>query len=740
MQNPISENLPEKEELSDSIKSGETEFRGRVLEEKIEIRDLIGRGAHGSVYKSYHRLLAQDLAVKILEKEDAEKQDTVARFLREAQVLSSFNHENIVKFHSFGKMPEGRHYIVMEYLDGKTLQEVLTESNFIFEPSSLIDMAVQILSGLAYAHQNNVIHRDLKPANIMILETENSKQVKLLDFGILKFQDSTVPAQGLTKTGNILGSVNYMSPEQCLGKKLGPASDLYALACILYECLCGSPPMQDTNDLLIMKNQIEKEIKELPLKTNIPKGLDKVIIKALNKNPEDRFKNADEMAAALSQCKHEKKMQAGGRRLSPFLFMLLPIILILAAGFYFFRFEAGKKSEDGKIEGSKIEGSKIEGSKITGGKTGEPEKAEQKLINRSRASLMPEARITSPENYTQVSNWIGENLTSRRAKPAELASAFYHCRLWEIKNPVAGSTFEPRISNKQAQRIVQILRQQEPGPERLVGLVFIYVCTPSYNAKELNKVLDELLENYPDNFAACQAAFATVIQFYESKFDTERTEFYFSKYKNYAKSAANPLAELDYTIKYCEYLLKSGKTKLALSSLNRAETRILQTLNERGSCNPSEFQAFLNLKNQMDSPKKTLAIADKYYKQVFEADLLDPKGKFDANVQLTKAIIIECYLKLKIFERAERLARILQKQIIESNKANSHADSIEQYILQAMKAQRKTGQEIKSEAENYIVQVSKIAPSRLEYCRKMLQPYLQAGKNELVPESPDGTQ
>ncbi|GMV90124.1 MAG: serine/threonine protein kinase [Chthonomonas sp.] len=252
-----------------------------------ELGPRIGSGGMGVVFGAKHRVLAREVAIKFLHPNYIDDAEAVERFLREAQVIALLDHENIVKIHDSGVSERGP-YLVMEKLTGETLKARL-ERGPLSQPLA-IQIADQVLQGLAAAHRKGAVHRDIKPANIWI--SDRDAKAKLLDFGIAKLGDRT----SITTTGAAMGTVTYMSPEQAAGKACGPPSDLYSLGVVLYEMLIGKPPFEgDTIQVL------QKHVKATPpsLPARFPAHLRSAVAKALAKKPEQRFESAEAMRKAL---------------------------------------------------------------------------------------------------------------------------------------------------------------------------------------------------------------------------------------------------------------------------------------------------------------------------------------------------------------------------------------------------------------------------------------------------------
>lgn len=266
----------------------------------IDLSDVIGYGGMSSVFKGRHRLLDQPVAVKII-LQSAIGELGLARFLREAKHTSSLNHPHIVKVLSSGELASGEAFIVMEYIHGQSLADLLKKQGRLHR-EQLKTVFEALCSALDYAHKTDLLHRDIKPANVM-LQTENDAAsiaiVKLVDFGIAK-SINRGDSLKLTESGFLVGTPNYMSPEQCRDQKLDQRSDLYSLACVLYECLVGEKLFTGETALDVMYKHLQEDA---PLDSSFTdhfgKGLTRFLRRALSKDPEDRFNDANAFKEAL---------------------------------------------------------------------------------------------------------------------------------------------------------------------------------------------------------------------------------------------------------------------------------------------------------------------------------------------------------------------------------------------------------------------------------------------------------
>lgn len=279
------------------------DLSGTVLEGKYELIRLLGEGGMGTVYEAKHRLIGRRLAVKFLHPHYVTSEEVVTRFQREAQAAAAIGHENIIDVTDMGQTSEGAPFIVMEYLDGLDVRDLLAEvGSLSVEQASHI--MVQALSALQSAHDAGIIHRDLKPENIYLIDKSDRKHyVKLLDFGISKFKTlEGEGAKGLTQTGTVLGTPYYMSPEQARGdQNIGNKSDIYAMGVILFQMLTGKLPFDAPNyNALLIKILTEDPPDPLSLKPELPLDVVETIKIAMSREANDRFEDCTEFRRRLA--------------------------------------------------------------------------------------------------------------------------------------------------------------------------------------------------------------------------------------------------------------------------------------------------------------------------------------------------------------------------------------------------------------------------------------------------------
>lgn len=293
-------------------------FIGRsILDGQFQILQKIGSGGMGSVYKALQPAMNRLVAVKILHPKLANRKDLVSRFRREARAMSHLTHPNTVKVYVYGELDDGSLYIVMEFLEGKNLNQVVrAEGPMPLERG--LPILIQVCSALEEAHKAGIIHRDLKPENIFITQLGGmSDYAKVLDFGLAKVTEREMRPGSviLTQEGMVFGTPEFMSPEQAQGRTLTPASDIYSLAVILYEVLTGKLPFDAKSPMEFI--QLHVMTKPIPIAERAPDKsfpplLWTVLAHALEKRPEDRYGSAAEFAHAL------QAVLAGATQVPPF--------------------------------------------------------------------------------------------------------------------------------------------------------------------------------------------------------------------------------------------------------------------------------------------------------------------------------------------------------------------------------------------------------------------------------------
>jgi hypothetical protein len=276
---------------------------GSIFQNRYEILKCLGIGGFGTVYKARQIDADRLVALKLMHAVNLADEESVKRFRREARSLARLQHKNIVTIYHCGFSEEGIPFAAMEYLRGKTIKAVLNEEGWL-DPERAVHILAQVLDALSFAHSEDIVHRDLKPENIMLVAEPEPDTAKLVDFGLAKLLGKTGAAtEKLTRTGLLIGSINYMSPEQARGLPADQRSDVYAMGCIFYEMLTGVKPFKADNPVGLMYkhcNESARPFSEVAHKRNIPAHLEAVCKKAMEKDPGSRFQSVSEFSQALT--------------------------------------------------------------------------------------------------------------------------------------------------------------------------------------------------------------------------------------------------------------------------------------------------------------------------------------------------------------------------------------------------------------------------------------------------------
>jgi serine/threonine-protein kinase len=276
-----------------------------TINERYEIHKRVGRGGMADVFLARDRLLDRQVAIKVLFPEFAVDPNFVERFRREAQAAANLSHPNIVNVYDWGKY-EGTYFIAMEYVQGRTLAEIL-KSNRRLTPKQAAEIASEVAAALGFAHEAALAHRDIKPANILI---GTNGQVKVADFGIARAMNSPTESN-LTQAGSVMGTASYFSPEQAQGAQPDPRSDLYSLGIVMYEMVAGKPPFTGENPVAIAYKQVHDQ--PVPLNKivdGIPRAFEAIVAKLLAKDPKLRYSSAHALRDDLRRFRNGEQVQA----------------------------------------------------------------------------------------------------------------------------------------------------------------------------------------------------------------------------------------------------------------------------------------------------------------------------------------------------------------------------------------------------------------------------------------------
>ena len=277
---------------------------GETIAGRYEVEELVGHGGMSSVYKAHDALLERHVALKILHEQYNADEAFVERFKREARSVAQLQHPNIVTVIDRGE-EAGRQYIVFEYVEGENLKEYVVRKGRL-DVGEAIEVAADVARALAFAHENGLIHRDVKPQNVLL---NGDGRPKVTDFGIAR----TLDVDGMTQTGTVLGTSNYIAPEQASGQRVDAHSDVYALGVVLYELLAGDVPFPGESFIAVaMKHMHEPAPNLLDVRSDVPLRVAAAVDRALEKDPEQRFPTMDAFAAELDACLAE--LDGGGDR------------------------------------------------------------------------------------------------------------------------------------------------------------------------------------------------------------------------------------------------------------------------------------------------------------------------------------------------------------------------------------------------------------------------------------------
>jgi len=280
---------------------------GEVLADRYELEELVGTGGMSSVFRAHDRLLDRKVALKILHQQYSGDDDYVERFKREARSVAALSHPNVVTVIDRGEH-EDRQFIVFEYVEGENLKRLIERRGPAPVPNAL-ELAIQIARGLAFAHQQGLIHRDVKPQNVLL---NGDGRAKVTDFGIAR---SLNVQRGMTQTGTVLGTSDYIAPEQAQGQRVDEHTDVYSLGVVVYELLTGEVPFPGENFVAVAMRHINEEPPSVREKRpDVPVRVDEAVRRAMAKRPEDRFPTMDAFCAELEACLAE--FQAAGTQVA----------------------------------------------------------------------------------------------------------------------------------------------------------------------------------------------------------------------------------------------------------------------------------------------------------------------------------------------------------------------------------------------------------------------------------------
>jgi eukaryotic-like serine/threonine-protein kinase len=275
----------------------EDPYVGRVIDNRYSVEAIIAKGGMGVVYQARHRVIGKKVAIKVIRTDLVHMPEAPRRFLIEAQAASAIGNEHIIDISDCGTLPDGAAYLVMEFLEGIPLSELLLE-RLPLPLDRILSIATQMAEGLAAAHRAGIVHRDLKPDNVFIVRRRGQDFVKILDFGIAKMSETGK----LTQAGAIVGTPHYMSPEQAAGDIVDHRGDVYSMGVMLYELASGRVPFDGLHCMAVLTKHVQED--PLPFQSlnpppDVPRWLERIILKCLAKRPEERFASMEELHQAL---------------------------------------------------------------------------------------------------------------------------------------------------------------------------------------------------------------------------------------------------------------------------------------------------------------------------------------------------------------------------------------------------------------------------------------------------------
>ena len=271
---------------------------GEVLGDRYELEELVGAGGMSSVFRAHDRLLDRKVALKVLHQQYADDPEYVERFRREARAVATLSHPNVVTVIDRGD-EDGRQFIVFEYVDGENLKRLL-EREGPLPVERALELAMQVARGLSFAHQEGLVHRDVKPQNVLL---NGDGRAKVTDFGIARSLDVQ---QGVTRTGTVLGTSDYIAPEQAQGQAVDEQSDVYSLGVVLYELLTGKVPFPGENFVAVAMRHINEPPPSVRAsRPEVPPRVDAAVQRAMAKSPADRFPTMLDFCAELDACLDE---------------------------------------------------------------------------------------------------------------------------------------------------------------------------------------------------------------------------------------------------------------------------------------------------------------------------------------------------------------------------------------------------------------------------------------------------
>ena len=660
------------EHVSDSEKLSELCI-GSVLDKKIEIIALIGNGASSRVFKGRHTLLDCFVAVKVFDLQ-VQNESATQRFFKEAQILSTFDCENVVKLLSCGTLLDGRPYMVLEYLEGQTLSEAMAQQK-AFKEADVIQILLLLCDGLRYVHSRGIIHRDLKPSNIMLSSRAGATSVKIIDFGISKLLQAE--EQGLTRTGTILGTANYMSPEQCKATDLVPASDIYSLGCIAYQMLSSVPPFEDATDLLIMSNHINKPINMVPAKTGISRQFEAAILRCLQKQPADRFATVAELEVCLQECRGQK-LKFAGQNVSKFVLSGF-VLLLFGAGDVLIFAQKNKPESQPSLN----------------------KPAEQIRFTETKQFVNFNYPLDDEKGLVERQKWLAANIALRPANPAELAHVF---------NATSGYWAERKQPNLspggvQIESLLRSWLAQAGFAEnraRRLGLLAIHLSWTG-KEKDLDQVLDKLAkQRQPDESlnTSYRDTLCAVSDIETALGHEEEAELLAERLYRYGKEFNDYNAQFYWNFFQARKAERSHDLALAKKFLASCKNVFLESQKSNETISTFHFEVFCSLANKLHDFNLLLELIPEFFSSAPSEDNLNHGPFLKIKIEEIRALIF-----LQRFKQADQKIEILQKDLSKHHD-DKIRDSLEVVLIQSLISEGKSNDAC-SEVERFLKDVSK---------------------------------
>ncbi|MBX9688109.1 MAG: serine/threonine protein kinase [Candidatus Obscuribacterales bacterium] len=655
---------------------------GFILDRRYEILEPLGQGGMGEIYKAKELDLERTVAIKLLHLSSSYDEDSLARFKQEAKILANLQHRNILTFYRLGEW-ENCPYIAMEFIEGRSLKSLLNTEGKL-APERCLRIFNQLCDALSYAHQRGIIHRDLSSANIMLSNEGKEETAKLIDFGLARLAEGAmIENQQQTKTGLLLGSVNYMSPEQCRGQKPDQRSDIYALAVCLYEALSGELPFQAENPIAVMHLHTSQTAPHLPKSVEDPDArLDNSIQKGMAKEANARFQKIEELAESLNgaTCPPQKPSQN-----KSYVKLLLASALLIICGLLFAGFT--RMRSELHLQAKKI------------GKTNKiPRGLNAQLRVLSQTECGTEGRFTiaklamkqlqqskeycSPQQLVLVSNALADeqhkqNLIEDEIRTRKIALALAKKNKHPQEYLAENETRLAQVLVDNAQKLEEARRLLEDSlkgsdkdskKEKLTEreLLLARALINLNLREEAQKYLKDVYESTNGNFVDRAAALISMRQLEGPTIDREREDELYHQFQE----LGNQTSDYDRLVRaFIQFSSVSSKHELLIEHLTEWQ-KILSRCNE--SAREKYYRNLCSAYLRKHEAQKAYAI--------LLAEMKAPALKADLNWRF---IELNCLMMLKDFEKSAQKAKELKDEKISnpSDKAQAIAYYLQSLLL-----------------------------------------------------------